>query len=436
MMTVLAVVLALASSLQEPSPVARTQAAVDAIAAGAFEKVESQFTEGMKRVMPAGRLAAAWAALQARYGVFSSCTTNPGIRNEGAMHRVVSTCAFERAMVDVEFSFNPAGRIGGMGFPRMGLVSGTYTSPTYVDRASFVETSLTIGSGRWMLPAVLTRPVSAAPVPAVVLVHGSGPGDKDLGVGANRPFRDLAEGLASRGVAVLRYDKRTKVYGDNVADIPHYTVQHVVLDDVREAVRVLRAQPGIDPTRVVVLGLSLGGMLIPRIGLADPALAGLIVMAGPARPVEDALEAQSRYLATADGVITAEEQIGLEAMAAVAASLRTQTAGDAMSSRMIRGAPASYWFDLRAFDPPTTAIDVKMPMLILQGERDYHVTMAEFARWKSALGFRTDVTFTSYPALNHLFMAGTGPSLPTEYDVPGHVAEEVVRDIAAWVRRR
>jgi len=64
---------------------------------------------------------------------------------------------------------------------------------------------------------------------------------------------------------------------------------------------------------------------------------------------------------------------------------------------------------------------------------DYQVTSEEFARWKTAIGSRPDVTFHSYPALNHLFIAGTGPSLPAEYEVPGHVAEEVVRDIAAWI---
>jgi hypothetical protein len=322
-----------------------------------------------------------------------------------------------------------------MGALRIVAAPGVYKTPAYVDATSFVERFLTVESGRWILPAVLTQPIRTEPVPAIVLVHGSGPGDKDLGIGPNKPFKDLADGLASRGVAVLRYDKRARVYGDKVADIPNYTAQDVILDDVREAVGVLRAQPGIDPRRVFVLGISLGGMLVPRIGLADPSLAGLIVMAGPARSTEDAIEAQSVYLANADGIVSAEEQIGLDNIASAAAALRALTEKDAASSRMIRGAPASYWFDLRRFDPPTTALGVKAPMLILQGERDYQVTMAEFGRWKSTLGARPDVTLRSYPALNHLFMAGTGPSLPTEYDVPGHVAEDVIRDIAAWVLR-
>ena len=79
---------------------------------------------------------------------------------------------------------------------------------------------------------------------------------------------------------------------------------------------------------------------------------------------------------------------------------------------MISGAPAWYWLDLRGYDPPSAATQVKAPMLILQGERDYQVTPADFAKWKAALGSRRDVTFHSYATLNHLFIAGTGPSLP------------------------
>ena len=102
---------------------------------------------------------------------------------------------------------------------------------------------------------------------------------------------------------------------------------------------------------------------------------------------------------------------------------------------MIWNAPASYWLDLRDYDAPAAAKKVEAPMLFLQGERDYQVTPLQYARWKDALSARRDMTFHLYPALNHLFMAGTGRSLPAEYDQPSHVAEEVVIDIAAWVKR-
>jgi pimeloyl-ACP methyl ester carboxylesterase len=184
---------------------------------------------------------------------------------------------------------------------------------------------------------------------------------------------------------------------------------------------------------VFVLGHSLGGMLTPRIAVADASVAGLIVLAGPARPLEDAIVAQTRYLGAADGTISREEQEAIDRATALAEAVRALDQDDAPSERRIGGVPASYWLDLRGYDPPSAARNVKVPMLILRGERDYQVTAEEFARWKAALGSRRDVTFHSYPALNHLFIGGAGPSLPAEYLIPGHVAEAVIRDIAAWI---
>jgi dipeptidyl aminopeptidase/acylaminoacyl peptidase len=226
------------------------------------------------------------------------------------------------------------------------------------------------------------------------------------------------------------------VHGSKIAAQKAFTVKEEVLDDAQEAVRFLRAQPAIDPARVFVLGHSLGGMLIPRIGAADTTIAGLIVLAGPARPLEAALVAQTRYLAMADGTVSPQEQKAIDEMTAVADTVRALEPEEAKTGRMISGAPASYWLDLRGYDPPSEARRVKAPMLILHGERDYQVTSDELARWKAALGSRPDVTFHSYPTLNHLFIPGTGPGRPAEYQVPGHVAEEVIRDIAAWVSAR
>jgi alpha-beta hydrolase superfamily lysophospholipase len=224
------------------------------------------------------------------------------------------------------------------------------------------------------------------------------------------------------------------VHRAKAAEQKELTVKDEVIDDVLEALKALRTQPGIDAARLFVLGHSLGGMLIPRIGAADSRIAGLIVLAGAARPLEEAIIAQTRYLAMADGTIAPEEQLAIERAEGTAAAVRALRPEDAQSGRLLSGAPASYWLDLRGYDPPAAASRLTAPMLILQGERDYQVTLDEFARWKAALGARRDVTFHSYPSLNHLFITGTGPGSPAEYQTPGHVAEEVIRDVAAWIR--
>jgi uncharacterized protein len=416
-----------------PDPAARARAVLAAIAAKEFAKVEEQFDDKMKGALPPGRLEAFWTTLQGQAGAFKACDTESRVRTIADKQMVITTCEFERAKVDAQIAFDQGGRISGLAFRPAAPPAVDYTPPPYATPSAYTESDLTVGSGDWALPGTLDMPAGAGPFPAVVLVHGSGPNDRDETVGANKPFKDLAAGLASRGVAVLRYDKRTKAHSEKAAALTNLTVKEEVVDDAIEAVKALRSQPKIDPARVFVLGHSLGGMLIPRIGAADPKIAGLVVMAGAARPLEDAILAQTRYLTMVDGTISPEEQKAIDDAAALVASVRALTPEDAKAGKAIFGAPASYWLDLRGYDPPSAAKDVKAPMLILQGERDYQVTMDEFAKWKAALGSRRDVTFHSYPALNHLFIAGTGPGTPAEYQVPGHAAEEVIRDISTWI---
>ena len=99
--------------------------------------------------------------------------------------------------------------------------------------------------------------------PVAILVHGSGPQDRDESFGPNRPFRDLAAGLATKGIAVLRYDKRTKRYPESFADLKNPTVKEETVDDVSSAIEYLKYRPEIDGRRITVIGHSLGGMLAP-----------------------------------------------------------------------------------------------------------------------------------------------------------------------------
>jgi fermentation-respiration switch protein FrsA (DUF1100 family) len=103
-------------------------------------------------------------------------------------------------------------------------------------------------------------------------------------------------------------------------------------------------------------------------------------------------------------------------------------------SPALGGLPVSYWVDLRDYNPAAEAKKLAIPILILQGERDYQVTMTDFGLWKSAVGSAKGVVMKSYPALNHLFVAGEGKSMPAEYAKPGHVAPAVIEDIAKFVK--
>ncbi len=109
---------------------------------------------------------------------------------------------------------------------------------------------------------------------------------------------------------------------------------------------------------------------------------------------------------------------------------------DAGRSSLPLGVPASYWLDIRGYQPGKAAKELKLAMLILQGERDYQVIAEDLAGWKEHLSGRKDVTFKTYPKLNHLFIAGEGKSTPKEYLKAGHIAKEVIEDIAAWIGKQ
>lgn len=413
------------------SPEARARAFVDLMAGGQYAQAFESFTPQMKAAMPVDRLSATWNGLTAQAGPFQRQIAT-SVAPRGVLSVVVVTCKFERATFDVHVTVNPANLVGGLAI-RPAVQAVTYAPPAYASPAAYKESDVAVGTGQWTLPATLTMPVGPGPVPAVVLVHGSGPGDRDATIGQIKQFKDLALGLASRGIAVLRYDKGTRVHADLMRDLPGLTVKDETIDDAIAAVQLLRSTSGVDPNRIVVLGHSLGGMLVPRIAAAGPPVAGFVVMAGAARPLPQAVVEQARYLAQADGATSAEEQAQIDQIEQVMARVNALTPADASNPERIFGAAASYWLDLRGYDPPAAAAQVKQPMLVLQGERDYQVTMEEFSRWKSALAGRTDVAFHSYPTLNHLFVAGIGKSVPAEYNTPGHVSEAVVRDIATWI---
>lgn len=431
--------MAAAPALQTFDAAQAGRAAVERLIKGDFAAVVATFDDKMRAALSEAQLRGAWESVLAQAGAFKQ-VRDPRLATKGEYQIVVLPAEFERANVEIQVVFNGSGQMAGFNVrPATGAASApaaAFSDASYVSRERFSERDVIVDAGGWPLPGVLAIPDGAGPHPVVVLVHGSGPGDRDSTIGPNKPFRDLALGLASRGVAVLRYDKRTRTHGARLAGLTAFTVKEEVVDDVVAAVRLLRTIADIDPKRIFVAGHSLGGMLIPRIAAASGSdLRGVIVMAGAVRSLEQSIVDQTRYMAMADGKIGSEEQKQIDAFEQFAAQVKALQASDPPVSVAGISAPASYWVDLRGYDPPAAAQKLTLPMLVLQGERDYQVTMEDFAKWKAALGARSDVTLKSYPALNHLFIAGTGPSLPTEYMTAAHVAEEVVRDIAAWVTR-
>jgi dienelactone hydrolase len=420
----------------------KARAFLAALAKGDFQGAVRDFDETMLKLSGPEKLEPMWTKqLPAQVGTFRQ--QGPARREELQGYQIVLiTCSFEKALLDARVVFDRAGKIAGLQFVPPAPPA-KYEPPAYADPARFEETEVTVGSGDWALPGTLTVPKGAGPFPGLVLVHGSGPNDRDETLGPNKPFKDLAWGLATRGIAVLRYEKRNKVYGTKILADPQLeatmTVKDETVDDAVAAAARLQKAKGVDPKRVFILGHSLGGFLLPRIALAAEPLApaGFIGMAGLTRPLDDTIVRQMTYLyGLAGNTLSDEDRKRLQDIKGAVDTVKALTAADKGSTTKLLGAMPAYWLDVRGYDPPEAAKKVRKPMLFLQGGRDYQVQTADLENWKKALGSRPDVEFRHYPKLNHLFYEGEGVLIPLEYmQKHGSVAPYVVDDIAAWIAK-
>jgi dienelactone hydrolase len=284
------------------------------------------------------------------------------------------------------------------------------------------------------LPATLLMPKAEQPVPAVVLLSGSGPNDRDETIGPNKPFTDIARGLADRGIASLRFDKRTFAIKDK-SRLGDVRLRDEYDDDAKVAIASAAATAGIDPKRIFVIGHSEGAMVAPRVAAASPATRGIVMMAPGVRPVDAMIVDQMTNGAKAAGLgaddIAGQTAMLKETFAAIRDPKRKDTPP-------FMGASAAYWRELMSLDVPKMVRESKLPILVLQGDLDIQVRKdADFELLKSRAGSSGGrVTYLSFPGLNHLFMKVDRESTGAEYAIFGHVDPEVIAAMADWILLR
>ncbi|HEX8169131.1 MAG TPA: alpha/beta fold hydrolase [Thermoanaerobaculia bacterium] len=251
----------------------------------------------------------------------------------------------------------------------------------------------------------LIVPRAEQAIAGVVFLGGSGPVDRDSTIGLRKPLRDLAWGLAARGIASLRFDKRTYLGDRDVR-----TVEEEVLADAREAIARLAREPGVDASKIFLVGHSLGGMLVPRLLATTPGIRGAVMLAAPSRPLHVVLIDQlTRYGGSPEMLRDAQS---------LAAAIEHGTLGEGM----YLGAPRAYWLDLAAYDAAATLRTLDAPVVLFFAGADVQVTADDERGWRTGLPHADIRTFA---ALDHLFM----------HDGE-HVDAAVIAAIANWIAQR
>ncbi|MGE8203257.1 alpha/beta hydrolase family protein [Heyndrickxia sp. NPDC080065] len=303
------------------------------------------------------------------------------------------------------------------------------------------DEKVVIGSEtKYPLNGILTTPNETKKLfPAVVLVHGSGPNNMDEKIGNNYPFKDLAEGLSEKGIAVLRYDKRTFVYGKEMRKDTGISVKEETIEDAILAADFLRKDSRIDSNKIFIVGHSLGGMLAPRIDSEGGNFAGIIILGGSPRKLEeimmdqnnDVLNSLNKFLK-----MIAKKQIA--ALSSKFGNIYNLSDEEAKSTLVLGKYVRAYYFKEMGEHPSIQYLkEMDKPVFILQGDKDFQVSVQkDYNGYKNLLGDMPNVTFKLYPNLNHLFMPSVyGEILKAkkEYKVAQRVDKQVINDISDWI---
>jgi fermentation-respiration switch protein FrsA (DUF1100 family) len=347
---------------------------------------------------------------------------------------------FRSAKLGLFILLSPFGSVLSLRFAPQNLLGlgPSWNPPKYALVPSVCAVVVQIGSGKLHSRGKLTLPASPGQHPCIIMLSGSGPCDQDSSVGCTKPFKDLALGLAALGVATLRFDKITYTHGAKFRNSDTFTLEEEYMDHARDAIRQAFQHASISSTGIFVLGHSLGAYVAPRLMAEDARIAGCVIMAGPAAPLCWSALRQMRYLASLN--IAAEEAGAEEPPQTKALQRQCELSADpnlslsTPRSELPFGIGAAYWRSFANFSPVETCVREERPVFVLQGGRDYQVTVEDdFARWRAELGGCEHAKLKLYEHLNHLFIRGEGQPSPKEYDEAGNVDEEVVRDVCEWI---
>lgn len=392
-----------------------------------FETLYQRMDKDMQRILDVEKLEGFWYSLEMQMGAIKE-VGEPKITDRDSLIITVTPIQFEKNKFGFKLVFDKEGKISGL---YLEPATQKHTPASYVDASLFYEIKKTLPDPKYPVEGMLTIPNRGKPFPVVIIAAGSGPSDKDLTMGPNRIYKDLAWGLANHGVATFRFDKRTKTYASQMSKLKNLTVKEEYLEDLKLAIQVVKKNPEIDSTRIYILGHSEGGYLIPYFEKNLKGVAGYVSFAGSYTDLAPLLLDQLYYL---QSLAPANQKKDYDALIKQAIYCRDKLSKDSPADSLPLGLEAAYIVHLNQNSPSKLVGGLNQKkLLFLQGERDYQVPKSELVLWQNALKNNPNASFELYPKLNHLGLEGDKASVPSEYEVPGNLPEYFIKRIARFV---
>jgi dienelactone hydrolase len=298
----------------------------------------------------------------------------------------------------------------------------THQPASYDSPALYTEREIVVGEGEFALPGALTLPKGEGPFPLVILVHGSGPNDRDETIGGAKPFRE---------------------HSLKVAALPRFSLEDETVADALQAVELAKTLKEIDPDNIFIAGHSQGGYALPLM-LQKPqgaSVKGAVLLSAPSGNISEVIVEQQelaleRLKETGQpAALIAQQEAAVSVYKSMVDTINDPAYSvDRLPEQFPMGDPY-WWVEQRDYQPGELAKTQSTPMFIAQGENDWQVTMKQYEGWKEALKARSNVTFTSYPTFNHLLAEYGSVSIGMEYGQPSNVAASLIEDVAKWVKK-
>ncbi|HHT56972.1 DUF3887 domain-containing protein [Herbinix luporum] len=337
-------------------------------------------------------------------------------------HKVVNVILnYQNSGVRVSFTYNKDKEIEGL------WIKYEPYKVEIISNDKFEEFEISFGDHKQPVEGILTLPKNIHNPPVAILVPGSGNHNADETIGINRPFRDLAYGLASHGVAVIRYHESVSQY-----DKPEFTIQDDCLNDASMAIKYAQNCGKVDTDGIYVIGHSLGAMMAAKIAADNEEVDGIVSLAGSPRRLEDIIVDQNEILLKATETVT-EEMYKVQ-MNQINMQVEKIKGLKESSGEIILGYPDSFWYSLNQIDVADIVKNLNIPIFIAQGSKDFQIYAdIDYLAWQDLLKDRDNVVFRLYDNLNHLFMTSNGKMDLSEYNIKGTVDQQVIDDIANWI---